>query len=127
MSQERIVNLSFVAAALVMWFLSASLVGSVLDFLGPDWDIQVIGREFTLSNLIGIAVGIGGGLYLWRNERLFSLAHEVAGELRKVTWPSWPEVRLSTGVVMATTVAVALCLWVFDTLFAYLTRLMYGI
>lgn len=127
MSQERIVNLSFVAAALILWFVSASLFAQVLDFAGPDWDMHLIGREFRLSNMLGIAVGIAGGMYLWRNERIFELAHEVAGELRKVTWPTWPEVRLSTVVVMTVTVAVAACLWAFDTVFSAVTRLVYRI
>lgn len=140
MSQERIVNLAFVAAALLIWFIGASLMASGLDalpapphdwtFLGDSvdsWDLKVIGRELRLSNLLGIALGVAGGLYLWRNERIFQLAHEVAGELRKVTWPTWPEVQLSTVVVMATTVVVGVCLWAFDTVFAFLTRLVYRI
>lgn len=140
MSQERIVNLAFVAAALLMWFIGASLFASGLDalpapphdwtFLGDSvdsWDLKVIGREFRLSNLLGIALGISGGLYLWRKERIFVLAHEVAGELRLVTWPTWPEVQLSTRVVMATTLVVGACLWAFDTVFAALTRLVYRI
>ena len=127
MSQERIVNLSFVAAALILWFVSASLFAQVLDFVGPDWDMHLIGREFRLSNMAGIAVGIAGGMYLWRNERIFELAHEVAGELRKVTWPTWPEVKLSTVVVMTVTVAVATCLWAFDTVLGAIIRQVYRI
>lgn len=134
MSQERMVNMAFVAAALVLWFVGAHLFGVLFDALPPPpaamgdkWDAFIIGREFRLSNLLGVAVGVAGGLALWRNEWLFGQAHEVAGELRKVTWPSWAEVQLSTVVVMATTVLVAGCLWAFDSVFAAVSRLVYRI
>ncbi len=127
MSQERMVNLSFVAAALLLWYLSGSLFAGLFDVIRPEWDAGIIGREFRLSNLLGISAGILGGLYLWRSERIFSLAHEVASELRKVTWPTPAETRLSTIVVLVTTVIVASCLWVFDTVFSALTRLVYKI
>jgi preprotein translocase subunit SecE len=127
MSQERMVNLAFVAAALLLWFLSAHLFAGLFDAFRPEWDAGIIGREFRLSNLLGISVGILGGLALWRNARVLVLAHEVAGELRKVTWPSMAETRLSTVVVVATTIIVAMCLWFFDLVFSALTKLIYRI
>lgn len=136
MSQERMVNMAFVAIALVLWFVSANLFGTLLDALPPlnassgdrwQWDAYIIGREFRLSNLLGVAFGVAGGILLWRNAWLFGQAHEIAGELRKVSWPSWPEVRLSTVVVMITTVLVACVLWAYDTIFAFVSRFVYKI
>jgi len=134
MSQERMVNMAFVAAALVLWVVAASLFGTLFDALPPPpaalgdkWDAFIIGREFRLSNLLGVAAGVAGGLAMWRNAWLFGQAHEIAGELRKVTWPTWPEVKLSTVVVMITTVLVAACLWAFDTVFAFVVRWFYGV
>ncbi len=134
MSQERMVNLAFVAAALMLWFLSTHLIAGVFDMLPPppialgnQWDASIIGREFRLSNLLGISAGVLGGIWLWRNAKILTLAHEVTGELRKVTWPSAAETRLSTVVVMVTTVLVGLCLWVFDTVIGALTRFVYNI
>ncbi len=127
MSQERMVNLAFVAAALLVWFLSAHLFAGLFDLVRPEWDTGIIGREFRLSNLLGVSAGIVGGIALWKNEKLFQFAHEVAGELRKVTWPSIAETRLLTTVVMVTTVLVSLCLWVFDSLISVVTRFIYRI
>jgi preprotein translocase subunit SecE len=101
------------------------LFAGILDPFG--WDAKIIGSELVLSTVIGIAIGVLGGIYLWRNERVFGLAHEVVGELTKVTWPSWPETRLSTIVVMVTTLIMAVVLWAYDTGFSALTRLVYGI
>ena len=39
---------------------------------------------------------------------------EVRSELKKVTWPSWPEVRSTTIVVIATTVFFGFYLWLLD-------------
>ena len=127
MSQERMVNFAFVSAALLMWLLSAHLFAGVFDLVRPEWDVGIIGREFRLSNLIGMSVGVLGGIALWRDARVFHLAHEVAGELRKVTWPSLAETRLSTVVVMVTTVLVAVLLALFDFGFSLLTKAIYGI
>lgn len=39
---------------------------------------------------------------------------EVRSELKKVTWPSWPEVQSTTIVVIATTVFFGFYLWLLD-------------
>ena len=127
MSQERMVNMAFVTAAMMMWILTAHLVAGGFDLFRPEWDIGIIGREFRLSNLVGIAVGVLGGIALWRNEQLFSLAHEVAGELRKVTWPSKTETRLLSIVVVVTTVLVSAVLWAYDAVFGAVTRTLFKI
>lgn len=127
MSQERIVNLAFLSAALILWFLSGHLFAGAFDLFRPEWDLGVIGREFRLSNLMGISVGVVGGIALWRNEKLFLFAHEVAGELRKVTWPSMDETQLLTRLVIVTTVMVSVALWAFDTIIGAVTKLVYGL
>ena len=45
---------------------------------------------------------------------------ETIGELRKVHWPSWPEARNLTAVVLAVMVAMAIFLGAFDLLFGEL-------
>ena len=127
MSQDRIVNLAFVAAALLLCFLGVHLFANLFDLFRPEWDAGIIGREFRLSNLLGISLGALTGVALWRNPTIFLLAHEITGELRKVTWPSGAETRLSTVVVIITTILVSVCLWAFDTVFSALTRLIYRI
>jgi preprotein translocase subunit SecE len=39
---------------------------------------------------------------------------ETTGELRKVTWPTWPEARQLTGLVLLVMVVVGMILWVGD-------------
>ena len=127
MSQERIVNFTFVVAGLLLWFLSGHLFAFLFDVIGPQWDLEILGAEFRLSSLLGAGVGVVGGIALWRDARLFTLAHEVVSELRKVTWPSAGETRVTTVVVVVTTLLAAGCLSVFDFVFSFLTRKLYGI
>jgi preprotein translocase subunit SecE len=43
---------------------------------------------------------------------------EMRGELRKVTWPSRDESRRLTAIVLGVTIAMAIFLWVFDSIFS---------
>jgi preprotein translocase SecE subunit len=127
MSQTRMVNMAFMAAALILWIVSARTFAAAFDFIRPEWDLALIGAQFRLSDLIGISVGVFGGIALWRHETVFRLAHEVAAETRKVTWPGQEETRVATIVVMVTTVIAALFLWAFDVTFSALSRLIYQV
>jgi len=52
---------------------------------------------------------------------------EVRSELKKVTWPGWPEVRSTTIVVIATTVFFGFYLWLLDIGFSRaLSRVLKG-
>jgi preprotein translocase subunit SecE len=81
----------------------------------------------------GFAIGTGAflvaglvTLMLWRNEEIFQLASEVTGELKKVTWPSRKELVSSTIVVIVTSIIASLILGVFDGVWAWVTRQIYG-
>ncbi len=123
MSQARMVNMAFMAAALLLWIISSRTIAGTLELVRPEWDLALIGAKFQLSDLLGIAIGFGGGLFLWRHAVLYQLANEVAAEVRKITWPESTEVRWATTVVIITTILIALVLWAFDIIFSTLTRL----
>jgi preprotein translocase subunit SecE len=81
----------------------------------------------------GFAVGTGAvlvagvaTLIAWRNEELFSLAQECTAELRKVSWPSRKETFSSTVVVIVTTIISAAFLGMFDGVWSWVTRMIYG-
>jgi len=44
-----------------------------------------------------------------------SYIDEVKAEMKRVSWPSWPQVRATTGVVIAATFLFAAYFWVVDT------------
>jgi preprotein translocase subunit SecE len=45
---------------------------------------------------------------------IVAFVRETAGELRKVTWPTWPEARQLTGLVLLVMVIIGLILGVTD-------------
>jgi preprotein translocase subunit SecE len=63
---------------------------------------------------------------LYRNDRVYTLANEVSGELKKVTWPTAKEVRAATLVVVVMAIISSIILGVFDLVWSNLTELVYG-
>jgi preprotein translocase subunit SecE len=108
------------------------LCGAVLLFYLLQWSIDWIWgffasvpSESTISFVAAIsAVVIGVTLY--RNDRIYTLANEVSGELKKVTWPTPKEVRTATIVVIVMSLVSAVILGVFDLVWTNLTELVYG-
>jgi preprotein translocase subunit SecE len=47
-------------------------------------------------------------------EQTKNYIEEVKAEMRRVTWPSWPQVRATTGVVIAAVFLFAAYFWVID-------------
>jgi len=71
-----------------------------------------------------LAEGIAWGPQKLRQVRTFFA--EVKSELKKVTWPSWPEVRATTIVVIATTMFFGFYLFGIDLLLSQLFRRVLG-
>jgi preprotein translocase subunit SecE len=71
-----------------------------------------------------LAEAIGWGPQKFR--QLKSFFAEVKNELKKVTWPSWPEVRATTIVVIATTVFFGFYLFGIDLLLSQVFRRILG-
>jgi len=108
------------------------LVGAVLLFYMLQWSIDWIWgyvstppSEFKIS-VMSAAVALVAGVILYRNDRVYGLANEVAGELKKVTWPTWKEVRTATMVVVVMSIIAAAILGLFDLVWTNLTELVYG-
>jgi preprotein translocase subunit SecE len=66
------------------------------------------------------------GIALYRNDRVYHLANEVATELKKVTWPTAKEVRVATMTVIVMAIIAAIILGLFDFVWSNLTELVYG-
>jgi preprotein translocase subunit SecE len=108
------------------------LCGAVLLFYLLQWSIDWVWgyvatspSESTLS-LIAAVGAVVTGVTLYRNDRVYNLANEVASELKKVTWPTAKEVRAATIVVIVMAIVSATILGVFDLVWANLTELVYG-
>lgn len=108
------------------------LCGAVLLFYLLQWTIDWVWgyvatppSEFKISLLSG-AIAVITGVVLYRHDRVYTLANEVSGELKKVTWPTPKEVRTATIVVLVMSIISALILGLFDFVWSNLTELVYG-
>ena len=108
------------------------LVGAVILFYLLQWSIDWIWGYFATTpsdfkiSLGSAVVATVVGIVLYRNDRVYHLANEVATELKKVTWPTAKEVRAATTVVIVMAVISAIILGLFDFVWSNLTELVYG-
>jgi preprotein translocase subunit SecE len=108
------------------------LCGAVLMFYLLQWTIDWVWgyfgsppSEFKIT-MIAATAALVAGITLYRSDRIYGLANEVASELRKVTWPTAREVRSATIVVIVMAIVSALMLGIFDFVWSNLTELVYG-
>ncbi len=119
MGPNKAVHLMFLSGGLILYFL--------LNWTG-DWIWGYFSRhpnEFVIDG-VSAALALAIGISVYKNERVYTLATEVASELKKVTWPTRKETQAATLVVIVTVIIAALVLGAFDFLWAYLTDRIYG-
>lgn len=124
---EKYVRISFVIGGILVWVTLASFFGAMFQIINPNWDRFLLGARFSVSDLLGLLGGAATSIALISNERANRLGLEVVNELRNVTWPTWPETRISTIVVVVTTIVVSVILGLFDALWGMVTGAIYRI
>jgi preprotein translocase subunit SecE len=79
-------------------------------------DRELFEGGFRISDLLGFVVAAGAVLGAYFHPKSHALSIDIAGELMKVTWPTWSETRASTGAVVVASLVAALILFLIDTL-----------
>lgn len=115
---ERWVQFAFVLLAIATFFVGAKLIGFVWGYFAQPEDTVVSAAAAVLGLLVGY--------FAYRHPKLNPMAHEVALELSKVTWPSRQETWSSTIVVIITSIIAAAYLGAFDALWSAFTDLIYS-
>jgi preprotein translocase subunit SecE len=108
------------------------LIGVVVAFYLLQWSIDWLWgyfgtppSEFQIS-IASAVIATVAGIVMYRSDRYYFLANEVASELSKVTWPTAKEVRTATMVVVVMAIISAVILGLFDFVWSNLTELVYG-
>jgi preprotein translocase SecE subunit len=112
MSNQRLLAMGFIVIAVSAAFVLAKLAGLGLGLVGVA-DADVFGG-IHLSVLVGVALAGGLAAVAWMNPKAQEAGQGVAAELRKVTWPTWPEIRSATAAVVVFSVVAAVLLGVMD-------------
>ena len=121
---KRMVAIFYVLAALALGMFFAKVLGLVLTY-GRWSDPAIFGEDWTLSSVVGFGLACAGAAIAWRNARAQAVSLEVAGELKKVTWPTLRETRAATVAVLVATVIAAAILGVFDWVWAAISSRIY--
>jgi preprotein translocase subunit SecE len=108
------------------------LCGGVFLFYVFQWSIDWVWGYFGTppseikTSLFAALAAFAIGTTLYRSDRIYTLANEVASELKKVTWPTAKEVRVATITVIVMAIVSAIILGIFDFIWSNLTELVYG-
>jgi preprotein translocase subunit SecE len=108
------------------------LVGVIVLFYLLQWSVDWVWGAFgtvpseTIVSLGAAFVATVAGVVMYRSDRYYHLANEVASELKKVTWPTAKEIRTATFVVIVMAIISAVILGLFDFVWSNLTELVYG-
>lgn len=107
------------------------LCGAIVLFYLLQWSVAWIWgtfaplpSEFQMTVIAGVAT-LAITAVLYRHERAYKFCDDVAGELKKVTWPTGKEVRASTIVVVVVTLIAAVILGAMDFGWGRLTKWLY--
>jgi preprotein translocase subunit SecE len=114
--------------AVHLMFLSGGLLLFLLVNWTGDWLWGYFVREPNefVIDAVALVTALVVGILVYRNERVYALANDVATELKKVTWPTRKETQSATLVVIVTVLIAAAILGAFDIVWAYLTDRIYG-
>ncbi|WP_373049574.1 preprotein translocase subunit SecE [Vulgatibacter sp.] len=114
MSNQRLLAMALVFLTACAAYVMTKLADAILVATGAG-NPEVFGG-LTLAVLIGVGLAAVLGIVGWMNSKVQDVGQDVAAELRKVTWPTWPEIRAATGAVVVATLVAAVLLGVMDFL-----------
>jgi preprotein translocase subunit SecE len=121
---RRLVAIFFVFAALAIAVFVEKVLALVFSY--ARWsDVAIFGEDWTLSTVLGFAIAAVAAIVLWRTPNVQTTALDIAGELKKVTWPTFRETRAATVAVVIATFIAAIILGVFDYVWAKVSSLIY--
>ena len=112
MEPRRMVGLTLFTFALIGGFFLSHVLTAVFAWL--KWNDTELFGALAVTSLLGFALAAGGGAWAWFNTKTRSNGLDIAAELKKVTWPSVGETRVSTIAVVVASVVCASVLFVFD-------------
>ena len=116
---DRWVQLGFMAAAILLVWLYDHLINGIWYFFAdPNESIVTAGA---------VVAGLVTAVVLYKTAPVYGIVHGVTEELSKVTWPTRKETSSSTIVVIVTSIVAGLVLFLFDSVWAAVTDLVYKV
>ena len=111
MDNRKIIVASYVAAGMIVWFLSRA---AIQFFYLLFYQVRRIPGIAFMREALPVVVGAATFIVLFSNPKVNLLLEEVVSELKKVTWPTRDEVVRSTTVVIICILIASFILAGFD-------------
>jgi preprotein translocase SecE subunit len=120
-SNDRVYTYSIVGIAAVIAFVLWKLLTSIVGFM-PVASLGPIPLNY-LAVIIALGSVGAAGYFCWKNEKVHQFGIEVIVETKKVSWPSFNELKGSTLVVLVMVLISTAIIWgldkAFDTLIGF--------
>ena len=122
MTNQRIVQIALV----VLGILTGLFLEHVLLAAFGSWNVtqpltRPLWNDWTWCSFIGLAIAGAAAAYIWVTPKTHDVSLDIVAELRKVSWPSFPETRAATVAVIVASLIAAALLGMFDVLWQFLT------
>jgi preprotein translocase subunit SecE len=116
MDPKRLVVIFLLLAGIVTALFFEHVLGLIWARFSWSDPSLVEGVDLQVSTLVGYLLTLGLVIFAWLNPKSHALAIDIASELMKVTWPTWPETRTSTVAVVIASLVAAIILFCIDTI-----------
>ncbi|HEY3449126.1 MAG TPA: preprotein translocase subunit SecE [Myxococcales bacterium] len=113
MEPKRMVGIALVALAVTGGMFLDQVAKAIFAGLKLN-DPQVLVEDLTLTAIVGFAISAGVAIYVYMNPKLREGGLDIAAELKRVSWPSIAETRVSTIAVVIASLVSSLILFFFD-------------
>jgi preprotein translocase subunit SecE len=113
---KRLVVIFFLIAGLIFALFLEHVCGLIWARAGWSDPVIVDGLDWQVSTLVGFVLAAALVVTAYFHPRSHVISLDVAGELLKVTWPSWEETKASTLAVIVASIVAAILLFGIDTL-----------
>ena len=120
---ERWVQFGYIAGALAVFWVLEKLIAGTWDLISVRANIAE--SNPTITTAAAAIAALVTAYVVYRNDRYNKIAHEVAAELARVTWPTRKETWSNTVVVIITSIVAAIILFTFDAAWSAVTDLIY--
>lgn len=122
-SNIRWVWLTYAVLALMVAYTGYQITEAIISVSGIQ---DPLGTVVSLGSVIGLVLGAVTLVVLVKHPHTTEFGLEVVKEIRKATWPTMPETRAATVVVLVMVAIMGVILGVFDWIFSSLTGLIYS-
>lgn len=114
MDAKRIVGIAYAVFCIVGIFFFTSLIESIFAALRWSNPMLLGVEQLSPASLIALLISVGIVVACFVNKKVYAGSLDIATELKRVTWPTLAETKVSTIAVIIVSVIASLILFFFD-------------